>query len=52
LSKNTTLRTMAIPDQLWDEFEQAIRGKYATVSEAVRDLMRRFIEEHQKKQEA
>ena len=41
--EKVTLRNFEMPDELWDEFLEAIDGRYASASEALRDLMRQFI---------
>ena len=40
-----TQHNFDIPDELWKDFLETIEGKYKSASEAIRDFMRRFIEE-------
>jgi len=44
------LRNFDIPDELLEEFDEAIKGKYQSRAEALRSLMRQFIDK-QKKEE-
>ena len=42
--KDETITTLIVKKELLNEFDEAIKGKYSTRSEALRELMRNFIE--------
>jgi len=45
-SEKTTVIIPNFPRDLLDKFDRKIKGKYATRSEAFRDLARNFVEDN------
>ncbi len=44
-AKDAVLITLNIPPKLLDEFDEAIKGHYKNRSEAIRDAMRKLLQE-------
>lgn len=44
--RKTPLRTVGVPDDLWNEAQEIARQRNERVSDVIRDCLRRYVRRH------